>query len=136
MTFGQAVASGFANYANFNGRASRSGYWYWVLFHFLANIPFVIFFGVALGIAIASGATTADRNIDPATLPLLVVASVLLGLVQLALFIPSIALEVRRLHDINFSGAWWWIQLVPSVGSIILLVFMFLPSVDEGNRYN
>jgi uncharacterized membrane protein YhaH (DUF805 family) len=52
------------------------------------------------------------------------------------LFIPSITVIVRRLHDTNLSGGWWWIQLVPSVGSIILLVFMFLPSVNEGNRFN
>ena len=38
MTFGQAVSSGFKNYANFNGRASRSGYWYWYLFNFLVVI--------------------------------------------------------------------------------------------------
>lgn len=61
---------------------------------------------------------------------------VLSGIVGLALFLPTLGVTVRRLHDTNRSGGWWWIQLIPFVGSIILLVFMFLPSIDQGNRFN
>ena len=62
--------------------------------------------------------------------------TVLFVIVTLALILPTIAVEVRRLHDTNRSGGWWWIQLVPFAGGIIMFIFMLLPSVDEGNRYN
>ena len=38
MTFTQAITSGFSNYVNFTGRASRSAFWYWTLFTFLVGI--------------------------------------------------------------------------------------------------
>lgn len=133
MTFGQAIASGFKNYANFNGRTSRSGYWWWALFTFLVTLPFIIWFLadlIATTISIGGGA--ANQWVFVTSTPSFIV----LALVQLAFVLPHISIQVRRLHDINMSGAWWWIQLVPSVGSIVIFVFALLPSVNEGNRYN
>ena len=118
MTFGQAIASAFNNYANFNGRASRSAYWYWYLFNFLVLLIPAIWFNIE---------SSSKQGF---------IGTVLFIIVSLALALPTIAVEVRRLHDTNRSGGWWWIQLVPFAGSIIMLVFMLLPSVDEGNRYN
>ncbi|MBR6124081.1 DUF805 domain-containing protein, partial [Candidatus Saccharibacteria bacterium] len=42
---------------------------------------------------------------------------------------------VRRLHDIGKSGWWFWVSLIPVVGGIILLVFMFLDSQPGSNAY-
>ncbi len=53
----------------------------------------------------------------------------------LAVFIPGLALEIRRLHDINKSGWYIFISLIPIVGWIILLVMLCQPYVDEGNEY-
>jgi uncharacterized membrane protein YhaH (DUF805 family) len=53
----------------------------------------------------------------------------------LASFIPSIALGVRRLHDIGYSGWWLLIGFVPFVGGILLLVFALMDSQPGTNRY-
>lgn len=120
MTFGQAVSSGFKNYASAQGRASRSEFWYWYLFYVLVlAIPYIW--------NLVTLSTTSNTNIFPVAL---------LVLVSLGLIFPTICMQIRRLHDTNRSGAWWWIALIPFVGGIILLVFFLSPSVNEGNRYN
>lgn len=81
MSFSAAVSTCFAKYATFSGRASRSEYWYFVLFYVIAS-----FFG-----GIVDGVTG---------------ALVGTAVVSLALFIPSISVGARRLHDTGRSG--WW----------------------------
>ena len=103
------------NYANFSGRSTRSDYWYVILANFL--IGFVIGFIGGLIPDLAG------------------VTALISGLYSLAIIIPGIAIVVRRLHDINKSGWFYFIALVPLVGGIILLVFLFTASVNENNRY-
>ena len=57
------------------------------------------------------------------------------GLFSLAVLIPSIAVSVRRLHDIDRTGWWVLIGLVPLVGQIVLLVFHVLDSTPGPNRF-
>src|SRR5688572_6282615 len=106
MGFGQAIQSGFRNYVNFSGRASRSEYWFWTLFAVLVSIGLLIVdFLIAEQFVAAYG-------IGP------------LGLiVGLALFLPSLAVAVRRLHDRDQSGWWILIYLIPLVGPIIIIVW-------------
>lgn len=56
-------------------------------------------------------------------------------IISLALFIPGIAVAVRRLHDAGRSGWWWWIGIVPIVGWIILLIFYCQDSQPGANEY-
>ncbi|GAA5216957.1 DUF805 domain-containing protein [Corallincola platygyrae] len=98
------------NYATFAGRARRAEYWYFVLFYLLSVIA-----GAVIDVLLGLG---------------FVAAIVMLGLI-----IPSISVCVRRLHDTGRSGWWWWIQLVPLVGPIILLIFMVQNSADAENDY-
>ena len=110
MTFQEAVKDGFAKYADFSGRSSRSGYWYWYLFEILAFLTASLVDGI-LG-----------------TGPILV----LIG--ALAIVLPSIAVAISRLHDIGRSGWWLLISLVPLIGLIVLLVF-YLTASDGPNEY-
>jgi len=89
MGFTESLKTCFGKYAKFDGRASRSEFWYFVLF------CFVYFFvaGFLLGFSGVS-----DAAFDGATLVLLI-----------PIFIPSIAVAARRLHDINQSG---WMQCI------------------------
>tara|TARA_B100000809_G_C15120418_1_gene524062 strand:- start:19 stop:429 length:411 start_codon:yes stop_codon:yes gene_type:complete len=99
------------NYANFNGRARRQEYWMFYLF----NIIFII------GIALLSG-----------VLANLFDTPVFMGLYMiyiLGVFIPSLAVAVRRLHDIGKSGWFYLIGLIPFIGGIWLIVLF----VTEGN---
>lgn len=57
------------------------------------------------------------------------------GLFSLALFIPSLAVAVRRLHDIGRSGWWLLIGLIPLVGAFVLLVFAVQDSQPGSNAY-
>lgn len=97
----------FRNYADFEGRARRSEYWYFVLFNFLSSflLVFLVFTLPFLGIAIYF-------------------------LYAIGIIIPNLALIVRRLHDTNRSGWNFLFSLIPLAGAIIMLVFM----TEEGTR--
>jgi uncharacterized membrane protein YhaH (DUF805 family) len=50
-------------------------------------------------------------------------------------FLPSISVTVRRLHDTDHSGWWWWIGLIPLVGIIVLIVWWATPGTRGPNKY-
>lgn len=116
-TFTEAVKGGFNNYVNFKGRATRSEYWWWVLFQIIVlAIPYTLLIGEA-----ASGQAG--------------IGTALYYLIALALFLPSLGLSFRRLHDTNRSAWWLLISLIPLVGGIILLVWVILKGTDGPNKY-
>jgi uncharacterized membrane protein YhaH (DUF805 family) len=84
-------------YADFDGTATRSEFWWFVLFLFVVN-------------ALLS-----------------VVSRPLAGVFSLAMLIPYIAVGVRRLHDTDRSGLWWLIGFVPLIGAIVLIFFFAQP---------
>jgi uncharacterized membrane protein YhaH (DUF805 family) len=103
------------NYANFTGRARRQEYWMFVLF----NMLFVI------AIALVSGALIAMTEI-----------SAFAGLYMiyiLGIIIPSLAVAVRRLHDVGKSGWFYLIALIPLIGGIWLIV-LFATEGDKGQN--
>ena len=102
MTFTQAIAAGFQNYVNFTDRAARWEFWYWVLFALLASL-------VA---GLIDLALFGDSTISPIN-----------SLVGLALFLPGLAVSVRRLHDIDRSGWWVLLVLIPIIGIIVLIIW-------------
>lgn len=113
MNFGEAIKFGFNNYANFQGRSRRSGYWYWALFNALVTFMFNV---------LAGGKT--DNFFG-----------VLGTIAGLALLLPSLAYGVRRLHDINKSGWFILFALIPLVGWIFLLVWYVTDSEPGTNRF-
>jgi uncharacterized membrane protein YhaH (DUF805 family) len=128
--FGQAVKRFFAKYATFSGRASRSEFWWVALFEILLNAVFAVLLVVVL-LTTGEQTETGVRGTGPE-----IVVLVVWGIVALALIIPHIAITVRRLHDGNFSGWLYLLNLIPSVGSIIVLVLTLMPSNLEGSRYD
>ncbi|MEE8117985.1 MAG: DUF805 domain-containing protein [Gammaproteobacteria bacterium] len=104
-------------YAVFNGRARRKEYWYFVLFNIIISIVFAV-------IDSATGSFSAEIGIG-----------LLGGIYTLAVLIPSIAVQVRRLHDTDRSGWWLLISLIPFIGAIVLLVFMVQDSKPDENQY-
>jgi uncharacterized membrane protein YhaH (DUF805 family) len=66
----------------------------------------------------------------------IVIVIVLGGIVFLATVVPSLALSRRRLHDVNLSGWFVLLSLVPSVGGLIVLILCVLPSNPEGTRFD
>ena len=94
MTLQESVKVCLTKYADFDGRATRSEYWWFALF-----------------IVLVSAATS-------------LVSHTLSALFSLAILLPSLAAATRRLHDTNRSGWWQLVGLVPVVGLIILIVFL------------
>lgn len=154
-SFAQAISRFFKKYATFSGRASRSEYWYVVLFTFIVSLIPSIFMmvGVVRGLAWAEkyqvevpygtedgGAlSTYTRVPAPIQSPDAVwiyLGAALVVLISLALIVPNLAISWRRLHDTNRPGPWYFISLVPGVGSIVLLVLLLLPSKPEGARFD
>jgi uncharacterized membrane protein YhaH (DUF805 family) len=111
MGIDDAVKLGFANYVNFSDRACRSEYWYWLLFFTIA--------------ALASGVI--DRWI---------VGPPIIGTIFiLVTFLPMLSVSVRRLHDLDRSGWWILLDLIPLVGGIILLIWFCTKGTDGPNRF-
>ncbi len=101
MTFSESIKTVFSKYADFNGRASRSELWWWVLFIFLGSL--------VLGF----------------------ISDILSGLFSLGTLIPSIAVTARRLHDIDKSGWWQLVCLIPIIGLIVLVYWCVQPGTDS-----
>ena len=114
MTFVEAIQSGFRNYVNFSGRAPRSEYWFWTLFVLLLVIV----------TSIIDYIITGGSGFNPITL-----------IVELALFLPGLAVSVRRLHDRDKSGWFLLLFLIPLVGAIILLVWYCQRGTIGPNRF-
>jgi len=93
MTFVESVTTCFSKYADFNGRAARSEFWWWVLFNFVASLV------------------------------LKLVSVKLSLLFSLATLLPYIAVAARRLHDTDRSGWLQLLGLIPIVGWILLLIW-------------
>jgi uncharacterized membrane protein YhaH (DUF805 family) len=108
------------NYANFSGRARRSEYWYFVLFNLLLIVPFYIVAIVGL---------TSDNS------ALSVLGMIVYCIVGLGTLIPGLAVAVRRLHDLNKSGWYYFVALIPFVGGIILLVWFCTEGTQGSNNY-
>lgn len=116
MDFFQAVSICFKKYATFAGRAKRSEFWYWSVFTCILSLA---------AWAIDSSLATGDETLGGEQL--------VSTLVTLATFLPSIAVSVRRLHDVNRSG-WWFLVAFTGIGLILLLYWAVVPSRNEGNK--
>lgn len=136
MTFIDAIGAGFKNYANFKGKATRSEFWYWVLFTILLSL---VLGTIETVIWPAAPIDSADlQEVLDATLT---APTPLTSLANLVLFIPGLSVTARRFHDAGFSGKWLLLLLVPvgyaifaGIGVVALAVNYFesgMPSVDE-----
>tara|TARA_B100000586_G_C19934407_1_gene352796 strand:- start:48 stop:503 length:456 start_codon:yes stop_codon:yes gene_type:complete len=107
------------NYANWDGRASRSEYWWFFLFTVILQ-----FIALAIDITVLGYDFT-----DPAAIQMVGM------IVGLALFLPALCVIVRRLHDLGKSGLWFWIIFIPLLGIIVFLVFMATEGEQLPNQY-
>jgi len=106
-----------SKYAVFSGRAGRREYWMFLLFNLIFSIA-------ARFVDMTSGSEAILMGMRPVSLAY-----------GLAVALPSLAVGVRRLHDIGYSGWWMLLLIVPFIGPVALLV-MFCLAGDQGdNRY-
>lgn len=135
----------FRKYAVFSGRATRSEYWFFVLFNGIVTIALAV---IAAGASLRAPTEHQNPVLTPAQLPILVY--------YVAALLPSLAVLVRRLHDTGRSG--WWVFCAFLAGvlmgfsnafpnyalifaipafllSLIILAFTIQGSEDRGNRH-
>lgn len=98
-------------YAVFSGRARRKEYWMFALIYLLIAIVLAMLDGLLGG------------------------AGVLSAILAIGLFLPSLGVTVRRLHDTDRSGWWVLVGFIPFVGWIVILVFMCLAGTPGSNQY-
>ena len=98
-------------YADFNGRAVQSQFWYFVLFSFIISFVLGIVDGMLFG------------------------RQILFMIFNLAVLIPSIAIAVRRLHDLGKTGWWYLLIFVPLIGVIVLIVWFCMKGQTTKNQY-
>jgi len=116
VSFGQSISYCFSNYANFNGRARRSEFWWFFLFVLIVQVVVQTLFAVVVG---------TDS----------VIYSLLVFVLAVALAIPLYAAGSRRMHDTGKSG---WLQLlilIPCVGGIVMIVLWAQAGNPAENQY-
>ncbi|MDO5769419.1 MAG: DUF805 domain-containing protein [Psychrobacter sp.] len=99
------------NYTNFSGRARRKEYWYFYLVAILSYIVAMIIDGI-LGTDL-----------------------IIFLLTALGLFLPGLAVSVRRLHDVNKSGWFFFVSFIPLIGGILLLVWNCTDTDPNTNKW-
>jgi uncharacterized membrane protein YhaH (DUF805 family) len=116
MGFTDAIKTGFQKYIGFSGRAARSEYWYWVLFVILVQIVAWLIDMTLFGFN-----TTGVNPIG--------------ALASLALFLPGLAVSIRRLHDIDRVGWWVLLAFIPVIGAVVLIYWACLRGTVGANRF-
>jgi uncharacterized membrane protein YhaH (DUF805 family) len=111
-SFRSAIALCFDRYVQFSGRAPRAEYWYFILFTLL----------VTFGAGFMDGVLLDGR-------------AVFSTIANLVFFLPVLSVGVRRLHDLDRSGWWYWLIFIPFIGAIILLVWFVTKGTNEANRF-
>lgn len=126
--WGYFVRAITTRYASGDGRARRKEFWGFTLFSTLLIFAPITICAIAAASIDSSFESSESNGILSAGL-------IALGVAWLAMTIPSIAVSVRRLHDVGMSGWMWLINLIPSVGGIFMLVVGVLPSQAWTNVY-
>jgi uncharacterized membrane protein YhaH (DUF805 family) len=117
IPFPKAFTRFWKKYVRFDGRASRSEFWFWALWWVIGN------FATSIIDTVIGGGASGDANVVG-------------GLWALATFVGFIALTVRRLHDLNFSGLLALLFIIPPIGALFAIVIGCIPSVREGARFD
>lgn len=119
IPFPQAFTRFWKKYVRFDGRASRSEYWFWALWWLLGSIAASL---LGSGVDAAAGIGGADDRLGQ--------------LWALATFLGFIALTVRRLHDVNLSGYFAFFFVIPPLGVLFSLIVGLLGTVPQGQRFD
>lgn len=108
MGFRTAIPTVFSKFLTFTGRATRSEFWWWQLFVFVVAFILIFIEGIAPTLGFLD------------------------SIFAFVVFLPGLAVSVRRLHDIGRSGWWVLIAGIPILGLIVLIVFWVTPTKETG----
>jgi uncharacterized membrane protein YhaH (DUF805 family) len=115
-------------YAEFEGRARRSEYWLFTLFQVLVG------FGLFVVMAMVGGFADLNSGGGGVLAGVIFLVFAICAIFGLAMFIPSLAVSIRRLHDSDKSGAWLLLSFVP-LGGVVVFIFTLLDGTPGPNRF-
>ena len=104
---GQAILLFFTRYARFKGLSSQSEYWWSLVFQLTVIVLLAV-------IQVVTDFSPASRSLST--------------VVRLIIFVPGVAVTWRRLHDAGFPGFWWFLHLIPVLGSVVVLIMCAVPT--------
>jgi uncharacterized membrane protein YhaH (DUF805 family) len=136
MTFLESIKTCLDKYATFSGRASRSEYWWFVLFWIIGGFVLDMIFSIDLPVnsnGVAGKELLSGEHVNVALRNPVAQWAQWIG--NWLLFIPFLSVAVRRLHDINRSGWWQLINFFPFVGWIVFLYWMIKKGTPGPNRF-
>lgn len=110
-------------YADFTGRARRKEYWMFNIYRSLIFLLTIIFCALLAGIL---SETNPKDGLWLVLVPIIV---------YLLFIIPSLAVAVRRMHDVGHSGWFLFINLIPSIGSLVYFIFTLFDSQPCENKW-
>ncbi len=135
MSFIESIKSCFSKYVTFKGRAARSEFWFFALFVFLGGLVLQVFMYMSFDTD-AMMAAAQNGTFEPGmSFAFPIVPMILIVVFLLVTFLPNLSVMVRRLHDTNRSGWWYWIALIPVIGIFILLYFFVSKGTDGDNDF-
>ena len=118
VEFVESLSLFFKNYTNFEGRSSRSAYWWYILWSFIIGFVTVMLDAAFFGYNVEDPSDIALTN----------------TLASLVMLIPGFAVTIRRLHDVNKSG--WWILIgFTVIGVIPLIIWLCRSGDNQANRF-
>lgn len=130
MSFVESIRTCLGKYASFDGRATRSEFWWFYLFYALVGIVLVI----PGALIMATGAPTDGSDSVGLGFFIGLLLIIAASVVQLAFLIPLLAVGSRRLHDRGQSG-WMQLLLLVPCGNIVLIIFWILEGTPGDNPY-
>lgn len=131
MGFAESVRTCFGKYAVFQGRASRSEFWWFFLFTALVNLVLVIPLYVLTAVLAVSGDSGTGAGVAAV---ISIIWSIAVVIVAVALLIPLLAVGARRLHDYGQS-AWFLLLYFVPCGNLVLIVLWALGGTPGDNPY-
>lgn len=140
MGFAKAVIHCYGNMLHFSGRARRSEFWWFMLWTTIAGMAA----GAAVGFYAVNNPELANQlqqaqrygAVNPVIVEQYRYYVGYYAAANLIFFwLPGLAVTIRRLHDTDRSGAWYFIQLIPIIGAIWFFVLMCLPGTYGNNRF-
>ena len=114
---------------NFNDRTTRAGYWWAVLMTWIISTVIGVITGVVISITVANASMIYDPSVDYLSYPYAMFGAfsgiiIISAIWNIANFIPSLSIMVRRLHDTGKSWPWLLLFLIPYAGFVIWIIFM------------
>jgi uncharacterized membrane protein YhaH (DUF805 family) len=117
-------------YADFSGRAQRQEYWMFYLFTWLLYIAAFILLAMMGGLPESGGKPGVDAPPMAFNVGLLLILLLYLGL-----FIPTLAVKVRRFHDQDLGGGFVLLGFIPYLGPLVIFIFMCIDGTPGPNRF-